>query len=124
MEYILDIQFFGGRGASYYSGKDRQLLSGKRGRPATLHPIDVSKYQGKTLSEVENKIRTLTRERLFAFDKDGNVIEAYQRNGTSVYFPERLLDVKGATVTHNHPKGYSDFGGTFSFADVYNKILR
>lgn len=123
MKYTIEIQFFGGRGASYYGGRDRQKLGGgNRGRKGKVHPIDIARYQGKSLSEIENDIRVRSRERLFVFDKDGNVIQAYQGTSGSVSFPVSVLDIEGATVTHNHPKGYEDFGGTFSFADVYNTL--
>lgn len=37
-------------------------------------------------------------------------------------FPHSVLDIDGATVTHGHPKGLEEFGGTFSFADINNML--
>lgn len=37
-------------------------------------------------------------------------------------FPADLLNVPDATVTHGHPKGLAEFGGTFSFADINNML--
>lgn len=85
--------------------------------------MDIKKFQGKTLQEIEDSSRGLTKERLFALDKNGNVIAAYQGNETSVAFKGSLLFEKGATVTHNHPNGSEGYGGTFSFADVQNMAV-
>lgn len=112
----------GGRGASY--GKqglfDWLANEGKGG--GSPQALDVSKFQGWTLEQVERRIRGLGHEELFAFDKDGNVIAAYKGGASSVAFPETLLHVDGATVTHGHPRSTSDFGGTFSFADMKNML--
>lgn len=75
-----------------------------------------------TLEDAERRIRNLKHEELFVFDKDGKLVEAYKGNSHSVSFPMSVLDYKGATVTHGHPKGAADFGGTFSFADVKNML--
>lgn len=55
---------------------------------------------------------------LFVFDENNRIIEAYKGDKVSVSFPDYLQEQEGLTVTHGHPKGHEDFGGTFSWADV------
>ena len=86
-------------------------------------PLDISKFGNMTLEDAERRIRNLKHEELFVFDKDGKLVEAYKGNAhVPVSFPMSVSDYKGATVTHGHPKGAADFGGTFSFADVKNML--
>ena len=113
----------GGRGSG--SGLDplRDWLAnegGMAGGPST--PIDLSKYQGWTLERTEDRIRKLAHEELFAFDENDQLVEAYKGGPTSVGFPITLLNMEGATITHGHPKGTSEFGGTFSWADIDNML--
>lgn len=86
------------------------------------YPIDIDNLGLHTLQDVENRIRNLKHEELYVFDKDGNLIEAYKGNKTSVAFPSDVLQYEGATVTHGHPKGAAQFGGTLSFADMKNML--
>lgn len=112
----------GGRGAGSGIGAFKDWLSNEGNGRGTVKPIDITQYQGQTLQQIEGRIRTLGHEELFALDKDGKIIAAYKGNAKSVGFPASLKDVKDATVTHGHPKGAEEFGGTFSFADVKNMI--
>lgn len=104
--------------------RDRQrLIQGARGlqnRQRIPRPMDVSQFDGWTLQQIEERIRTLAHEELFVLDADDNVVAAYRGNSTSVAFPAAELRRQDATVTHGHPKGSAEFGGTFSFADVEN----
>ena len=112
----------GGRGMSSPTQKDIDRIRGEKGQKRPV-PMDVSKFSGMTLQEVEERIRNLSHEELFVLDKNDNIVEAYRGNKDSVAFPtDVLIKYPDATVTHGHPKGTSDFGGTFSFADVYNML--
>nr|DAE55156.1 MAG TPA: hypothetical protein [Caudoviricetes sp.] len=95
-------------------------LNGENSGQRHSHPMDVSKFDGKSLQEIESRIRSLSHEELFVLDKNDKVIQAYKGNSKSVAFPRSVLAIEGATVTHGHPKGMAEFGGTFSFADVRN----
>ena len=122
IKYML--QEFGGRGASLGTGivdwltKEAQKGNGT----ARAQPIDIRKYQGKSLEAIEGRIRRLKHEELFAVNQRGEIIAAYKGRSTSVSFPVSLLEEEGITVTHGHPKGYEEFGGTFSFADIHNML--
>jgi len=121
----------GGRGAgSGMSGPDRDIkkiidwLDGE-GQPkakSRVNPINVEQYKGHSLEEIEGRIRTLEHEELFAFDGNGELIAAFKGSKDRVGFPAALLNVQDATVTHGHPKGVAEFGGTFSFADINNML--
>lgn len=111
----------GGRGASSGVKKIRDWMNGEN-KGGKVRPIDISKFDGYTLEQVENRLRNLKHEELFVFDENGKIIAAYKGNATSVSFPESIINVKGATVTHGHPKGAKEFGGTFSFADMKNML--
>lgn len=112
----------GGRGANSDIQKIHDWLKGESSGGGKANPMDISKFQNYTLEQTENRIRNLAHEELFAFDKDGNIIRAYKGNSKSVAFDADLLDVEGATVTHGHPKGMAEFGGTFSWADINNML--
>lgn len=122
IKYML--QEFGGRGALLGTGivdwltKEAQKGNGT----ARAQPIDIRKYQGKSLEAIEGRIRRLKHEELFAVNQRGEIIAAYKGGSTSVSFPVSLLEEEGITVTHGHPKGYEEFGGTFSFADIHNML--
>lgn len=113
----------GGRGSSYSKQKFIDWLSHEgtgSGKPP--QPIDISKFQGQSLEQVEARLRVLKHEELFVFDEKGTLVEAYKGGADSVAFPTDLLQRPGVTVTHGHPKGAQDFGGTFSFADMKNML--
>lgn len=92
------------------------------GKQGKAKPIDIDQISDKSLQGIEARERSLAHEELYVFDKDGNLTEGYSGNANSVAFPTSLLDREGATVTHGHPKGMEEFGGTFSFADVNNML--
>lgn len=112
----------GGRGGKGNVNGFIDWLSKEGKGGGSPHPLDISKFGNLSLEDAERRIRNLKHEELFVFDKDGKLIEAYKGNSNSVSFPMSVLDYKGATVTHGHPKGAADFGGTFSFADVKNML--
>lgn len=87
-----------------------------------IEEIDLFQLGNMTLEAAENRIRNLAHEELFVYDKDDNLIAAYKGNATSVSFPAELLNQEGITVTHGHPKGASNFGGTFSWQDINNML--
>lgn len=112
----------GGRGS--YSATRRgtgtvRTSSGRTGQ-RTPHPMDVGKFQGMTLQQVEDRIRGLSHEELFVIGKDGKILAAYNGNSDSVAFSMNELLRDGATVTHGHPKGAAGYGATFSPQDVLN----
>lgn len=112
----------GGRGS--YSATRRGLgdvrtTSGGTGQ-RNAHPMDVSDFEGMTLQQIEDRIRTLGHEELFVLDADGTVLAAYKGNSNSVAFSHSELLRDGATVTHGHPKVAEGYGATFSPQDVLN----
>lgn len=113
----------GSRGASA-DGQRKQFFDWLKGEGGTSKgtpkPLDISKYAGMSMKEIEASIRDKSREQLFVFDKNGKLLEAYQGGKESVSFPTDVVNIEGAIVTHNHPKGAAGFGGTFSFADMNN----
>ncbi len=84
--------------------------------------IDISPFAGWMLEQTEGRLRNLGHEELFVFDENDKLIAAYKGDKDSVGFPMDLLSQDGLTVTHGHPKGDSDFGGTFSWADINNML--
>lgn len=112
----------GGRGASSDIQKIHDWLTGESKGGGVAKPIDISRYKNDTLEQTERRIRNLTYEEMYVFDKSGNMICAYKGDDKSVSFPEDVLDIEGATVTHGHPKGFAEFGGTFSWADINNML--
>lgn len=119
----------GGRGGSSgISGADRDIekitdwLDGESNSKGKLNPINIEEYKGQSLEQIEGRIRMLKHEELFAFDSNDELIAAFKGDENSVSFPETLLHVQDATVTHGHPKGLAEFGGTFSFADINNML--
>lgn len=114
------LQFFGGRGASFYSKRDIIKFKGEGGKSSrsNINPVDISKIKDKSLAGIEKRIRPLKREQLYAFDEKKVLKEGYRGNATGVNFPPSLLKLKNGVVTHNHPTGYEGFGGTFSPADI------
>lgn len=111
----------GGRGSGSGVNDFIDWLSGE-GRGSKLTPIDIKKFQGASLQQIETRLRSLTHEEMFVIDKQGNVVSAYKGNKDSVSFKNEELYRQGATVTHGHPKGAAEFGGTFSFADMRNML--
>ncbi|MBQ7516006.1 MAG: hypothetical protein IJS96_06955 [Schwartzia sp.] len=114
----------GGRGSNFSGGGGSfaDALQGKGGTPGKAHPIDINKFPGMTIQQAEERARKLGHEELFVFDEKGKLVAGYKGGKDSVAFPTSELSRKGATVTHGHPKGAEDFGGTLSFADVGNML--
>ncbi len=118
----------GGRGAgSGISGDIKDAVDWLDGESkfktkSKLNIIDIEQYKGFSLEQIERRIRTLEHEELFALDRNGELIAAFKGGKDSVSFPADLLNVQDAIVTHGHPKGLEEFGGTFSFADIDNML--
>lgn len=111
----------GGRGSRFPGGNPIQGFLSRQssvGGPVKRIPLD--QLGDLTLQQAESRARNQKHEELFVFDKDGKLIDAFQGSATRVRFPSSVLNVDGATVTHGHPKGKANFGGTLSFADVQN----
>lgn len=113
----------GGRGS--FSGLLQTIddVLGIRSGGGKIDPIkDLSIYQ--TLEQSENLIRGKSKEYLLVFDQEGKCIAGYRGNSKSVAFPVSEAEKwRGMTVTHNHPRGYENFGGTFSFEDMSNATV-
>lgn len=111
----------GSRG-SYSSTRKRKTVKTSAGRKGQRNPnpMDTSQFEGKSLEEIEDGIRSLGHERLFVLGPDGKVLKAYDGKRDSVAFYASDLGARGATVTHNHPLGSERYGGTFSTRDVLN----
>lgn len=114
----------GGRGAGSGQGKGgggtgSQHRKGDQRKP---HRIDIysNNMHKWSLQKGEAMIRNRKNEVMLAYDEHGKLRAAYQGNKQSVAFDGLLMAQKGWTVTHSHPKGYENFGGTFSFADIHN----
>lgn len=118
----------GGRGAgSGISGDIKGAVDwldgeSKSNTKSKLNPIDIEQYKDRSLEQIEGRIRTLEHEELFVLDRNDELIAAFKGGKNSVSFPAYLLNVQDATVTHGHPKGLEEFGGTFSFADIDNML--
>ncbi len=114
----------GGRGSNFSggSGKFADALRGNGGVPGHPKPIDISQMGNMTLQQAEERIRNLGHEEMFIFDESGKVIAGYKGGKASVAFPASELNRQGVTVTHGHPKGAENFGGTLSPKDVGNML--
>lgn len=113
----------GSRGESSASKKRMIDRLQGRGGQQVPQPMDVKKFAGMSLQQIEERIRNLNHEELFVLDKDGKVVEEYKGEKDSVAFPSDILyKYPNATVTHGHPKSLEDFGGTLSLNDVYNML--
>ncbi len=110
--------------------------SGKRGgKPSRIERADRQINAGHSraldvaLAKTESKIRILTTERLYAFDKNGKEI-AHSSSGTknSTSLPSSV-NIKDAILTHNHPGAGLDkttvagrIGRSFSGTDIATAI--
>lgn len=113
---VLDLQYFGGRGASYFAGRQAQAMVG--GGSGKAIPLDVDKLKDKTLQGIENRIRKLKHEEAYIFDADDKLVAGVSGGNSSVGIPNSWNNMDGATVTHGHPVGDYNFGGTLSMADA------
>lgn len=106
----------GGRGAyssaSHYSSRQTGGMGGKSGA------IDIATIKDKSLQGIENRIRRLQHEEAFAFDSKDNLIAGVSGGSQSVGIPNSWLSMDGATITHGHPTGIYNYGGTLSPADA------
>lgn len=115
----------GGRGSS--SGFDKiektiDEILGTADSKGKVEEISVDMFGN--LYETEDMIRSLKYEVLVVFDSEGKAIKAYKGDATSVAFPVAEAETwKECTVTHCHPKGTEDFGGTFSYMDMRNATV-
>lgn len=106
----------GGRGASFYAGRLAEKLLGNSSFNSS--PIVISTIRDKTLQGIENRIRKLKHEEAFIFDSTDKLKDGVSGGNSSVSPPKEWDNIVGATVTHGHPIGNSDYGGTLSMADV------
>lgn len=108
----------GGRGASSGAKRAAVRLTSPSVSGSKSYPVDTSNLKDKTLQGVENRIRRLQHEEAFIFGKDGQVIAGVSGGNSSVGIPNNWKAIDGATVTHGHPTGRLNFGGTLSMADA------
>ena len=69
----------------------------------------------ETLRQYEASKLNMKKEQMAILDENGFIVKAYNGDAHSVAFEPQYT--VGRVVTHNHP---SDYGGTFSDADVGN----
>ena len=85
------------------------------------HPLDISKFGNMSLEDAERRIRNLKHEDFSFLTKTASW--SRRTRAILILFRSRCpFWTISATVTHGHPKGAADFGGTFSFADVKNML--
>ena len=129
----LDLQFFGGRGASSGGGEGGggDSATGELGLPdgskiefdGTLHyDGDDKAVQGtarQAISEWEDKRFKNKVEYAFAVDENGNPIGKEIRGGkNSVRTPYYYHNTPNGTFSHVHPREDGILGGTFSEQDM------
>lgn len=120
----LDIQLFGGRGASSSYGKEGYNTSGNQ-KPMRFY--DKTKiYKGMSVEDFEARTGKFKSEYIGLYDDKGKIIIA----GTSydsgaVAIPTTHPKFKQVNrMTHTHPSGKTRaLGGSFSGADVTNTGL-
>lgn len=127
----LDLQYFGGRGASgggggggatgelvlpdgskiefegtlHYDGNDKALTGTAR-----------TNIEGFEKKRIKNKV-----EYAYAVDANGNPVGGEIRGSKgSVRVPKSYHEQPDGTFTHIHPRGDGMLGGTFSQADLFN----
>lgn len=130
----LDLQFFGGRGASSGGGSGGGgSASGELGLPdgtkiefdGTMHfdgdDAALTADQRRAITAWEDKRVKAKVEYAMSLDEDGNPIGAERRGGKgSVRVPYSYHDTPNSTFSHNHPREDGILGGTFSQADASN----
>jgi len=70
----------------------------------------------RTLKHAEDEIRNLSHERAYVIDRQGNTVSVMDGTDKDV---EVAGNIKGLTVTHNHPSG-----STFSRTDIFAFVDR
>lgn len=129
----LNLQFFGGRGASSAGGSGGGSAKGSLdlGEGAPIEFDGELKYGGndpgltgkarETITNWEDKRVKAKVEYAYASDADGNPIGKEIRGGKgSVRAPYQYHMTDGGTFTHIHPRESGGLGGTFSAADMRN----
>ena len=129
----IDLQFFGGRGASSGGGGGGGGATGELGLPdgtkvefeGTLHfDGDDPELTGKArqvITDWEDKRFKNKVEYAYAVDADGNPVGAERKGGKgSVRTPVSYHDSPDGTFSHVHPREDGVLGGTFSGQDMRN----
>lgn len=132
----LDLQFFGGRGASSGGGGGGDGgggATGELGLPdgtkvefeGTLHfdgdDKTLTADQRRVITEWEDKRYKNKVEYAYAVDENGNPIGREIKGGKgSVRTPYAYHDTPNGTFSHVHPREDGVLGGTFSDADMKN----
>lgn len=129
----IDLQFFGGRGASSGGGSGGGAAKGELKLPngSTIEFDGELKYgaddatltgkQRQVVTDWEGKRIGAKVEYGYAVDADGNPIGREVRGGKgSVRTPYYYHDTPDGTFTHIHPRDDGMLGGTFSSADMRN----
>lgn len=128
----MNLQFFGGRGASSGGGGGGSSAKGELilpngskiefegelkygGKDATL-----TKEARKAIEEWEEKRVKNKVEYAYAVMEDGTPVGAEVRGSKGSVSSPRSYKQEGATFTHIHPRGDGILGGTFSEADLRN----
>lgn len=128
----INLQFFGGRGASSSGGGGGSSATGELvlpngskiefegelkygGKDATL-----TKEARKAIEEWEEKRVKNKVEYAYSVMEDGTPVGAEIRGSKGSVSSPRYYKQEGATFTHIHPRGDGLLGGTFSEADLYN----
>ena len=89
-------------------GKNKERKSADPGRKQHAAAIK------RTLKQVEDEIRNLSHERAYVIDRQGNTVSVMDGTDKDV---EVAGNIKGLTVTHNHPSG-----STFSRTDIFTFV--
>lgn len=127
----LDLQFFGGRGASSGGGgggstgelvlPDGSKIEFEGDLKYGGDDPNVSGQTRQAITSWETKRGKAKIEYAYAVDADGNPVGAEVRGGKgSVRVPVSFHDTQDATFTHIHPRGDGMLGGTFSGKDLSN----
>lgn len=133
----LDLQFFGGRGASSAGGGGGGSAQGELTLPdgskvefdgELKYGADDAALTGKQRIAVGNWEEGRVGGKIeygYAVDADGNPIGREVRGGKhSVRTPYSYHEGEGTVFTHIHPRGDGMLGGSFSQADVRSFAMR
>ena len=120
----LDIQLFGGRGASSSYGKEGYNTEGSNKPMPFYDKTDI--YKGMSVQDFEKRVGKFKSEYIGLYDDNGKILIA----GTSgdpgaVAIPTTHPEFsKVNSMTHTHPSGgMRMLGGSFSGADAQNMAL-
>lgn len=127
----IDLQFFGGRGASSGGGSggsakgELKLPDGTKVEfeGELKFGADDPVVTGKTrqvITDWEGKRVKAKIEYGYAVDADGNPVGSEVRGGKGSVRTPYSYHGEGTTFTHIHPRGDGMLGGTFSGADMRN----